>query len=305
MPVTGGIYRQRNWSDVLSQPPGGAVTHKVQADETLTGIAALYGFTLDQMAAANGITDPRDRSWIFAGEYLRLPDSTIGRPSEPRLVPVPNDGKARTMADVKYNSDQRFWGSIQIAGAGGPVGYVVKNGDTLSGIAARFGVEMIRLGNENGIHQEDYGRIFAGEELKLALPYDARRNSQKFVATAVGKALDLGKLQRQDAAGGKTTYVFEHGNVVFGRQAPWNPEKVEVHGVNVMFAGPDQTFAIPREELDMVLRMNPGRLTGAMGDGPGFSFEFQRLSLSGFYSDDGSGGPGEVKYSVSFSANRP
>jgi LysM repeat protein len=52
------------------QPPGCRYWHVVQKGQTLSGLAAWYGVTLDALMAANGITNP---NMIFIGQKLCIP----------------------------------------------------------------------------------------------------------------------------------------------------------------------------------------------------------------------------------------
>lgn len=47
--------------------------HVVQAGETLSGIAAQYGLSVDTLAKLNGITNP---DCIYPNQKLKLPEST-------------------------------------------------------------------------------------------------------------------------------------------------------------------------------------------------------------------------------------
>ncbi len=90
---------------------GGA--HTVRPGETLSAIAARYGTTVAALAAANHVADP-DR--IHAGQRLRVPTAA---PSA--------TGSRRASSHV----------------------HVVRAGDTLSGIAARYGVPLARVLKSN------------------------------------------------------------------------------------------------------------------------------------------------------------
>jgi LysM repeat protein len=87
-------------------------THVVQPGETLSTIARLYGLTVEQLAVANGITNP-DR--IYAGQVLVIPGSSGG------------------------------------TGTGTTTSYTVVPGDTLFGIARRFGTTVTTLASMNGL----------------------------------------------------------------------------------------------------------------------------------------------------------
>ncbi len=105
-----------------------AATHVVGPGESLSTIAAKYGLTVEQLAAANGITNT---NVIYLGTRLTLS-------SEP---PDFSPG----------------------AGAGGS--YVVVRGDTLGKIAARHGTTIGQLVEMNGLSNPDL--IFVGQVLTV------------------------------------------------------------------------------------------------------------------------------------------
>jgi soluble lytic murein transglycosylase-like protein len=75
---------------LMSGGPAAAGTHTVRSGETLSGIAAHYGTTADQLARANGIGNP---NMIFAGARLRVPGAAI--PSAVHEV-----GAGETLSDI-------------------------------------------------------------------------------------------------------------------------------------------------------------------------------------------------------------
>ena len=93
--------------------------------DTLWGLARLFGTTVRDIARINGIANP-DRLFPGTRLYLRVP-------------------------------------------AGTPVAacerYTIRPGDTLSGIAARFGLDIDELARKNGLFDPDV--IFAGDALAL------------------------------------------------------------------------------------------------------------------------------------------
>src|SRR5207249_3438640 len=89
-------------------------THTVQVGETLTSIAAQYGISVDSLASANGIATP---NLIFVGQQLIIPGGPVAAP------PAARTGDA----------------------------YVVQPGDTLSNIAAQYGVSVVALAGANGL----------------------------------------------------------------------------------------------------------------------------------------------------------
>lgn len=111
-------------------PPSGACTHVVKPGETLFGIARMYGTTVGAIQQANGIADPNR---IFAGQTLAIPGCAPG----PKPPPPP--GKCYP--------------------------YVVRPGDTLSGIAMRTGDCVAALAHRNGIVNPNL--IFVGQRITV------------------------------------------------------------------------------------------------------------------------------------------
>ncbi|MFY9304750.1 MAG: LysM peptidoglycan-binding domain-containing protein [Rhodoluna sp.] len=109
-----------------------ATSYTIKSGDTLSGIAARFGTTTRKLMNLNNITDANR---IRIGQVLRLPGAP-SEPSEPEPAPAPS---ART--------------------------YTIKSGDSLSGIAARFGTTTRKLMNLNDIANAD--RIRIGDVLKL------------------------------------------------------------------------------------------------------------------------------------------
>lgn len=105
--------------------------HVVQAGETLSQIAGLYGLTPEAIAAKNRLDDPNA---ILAGQRLVLP-----QPDE-TVTPVDGGGQAEGE-------------------------YVVQDGDTLYAIAQEFGLSVEALAEANDI--EDQSQLFVGTRLKI------------------------------------------------------------------------------------------------------------------------------------------
>lgn len=94
------------------------VVHTVAPGESLSSIAAIDAMSVDALAAANGLTTDAE---LLAG-------STV-------VIPAQGDGASESQAAP--------------AGSGGS--YVVRPGDTLSGIAAAEGMSTGQLADTNGI----------------------------------------------------------------------------------------------------------------------------------------------------------
>jgi lysozyme len=107
-------------------PAASGSYHIVKAGETLSHIARYYSVTVNALKAANGLSDA---NYIYIGQHLYIP-----------------------------------------AAGGAPAGcksyYYVKHGDTLSEIAAWFGVSYSGLADANGLGNANY--IYVGQ--KLCIP---------------------------------------------------------------------------------------------------------------------------------------
>lgn len=106
-------------------PEPSYVTYTVKKGDTLSGIAAQYGTTYQKIAADNGIANP---NLIYPGQVLKI--YTSGS--------APKDNK-------EY--------------------YTVVSGDTLSGIAARYGTTWQWLAEVNGIANPNL--IYPGQVLRV------------------------------------------------------------------------------------------------------------------------------------------
>ena len=106
----------------------GSITYTVQRGNTLSQIASAYGVTVSHIVEMNNIQNP---NLIYPGEKLRITQST-----NTTLNPV-----------LQKNY------------------YVVQQGDTLSGIARRYGVTVQFLANLNGIR--NVSLIYPGQIIKL------------------------------------------------------------------------------------------------------------------------------------------
>jgi len=106
-------------------------TYTVAPGDTLGEVAERLHIPRDELAAANGITDP---DLVVAGQVLVLP----GPPTSP---------------------------SADESGSGSTAGYVVREGDTLGEVAERLGVPSSKLAEANGIDDPDLLR--AGTVLVL------------------------------------------------------------------------------------------------------------------------------------------
>jgi len=114
--------------------------HKVQRGETLTGIAARYGVAVSDMVRVNQL---RSADRIFVGMSL--------------IVPTGGPGAVASL-------ERRASGSSSHSAPSRPTRHTVRPGDTLSGIAARYGVSVSHLRAWNGLRSDT---ILVGQSLHL------------------------------------------------------------------------------------------------------------------------------------------
>ncbi len=100
--------------------------YTVQSGDTLSGIAARYGTSYQKIASDNGISNP---NLIFPGTVLKIYGGGSSEPTSSGTT------------------------------------YTVQSGDTLSGIAARYGTTYQKIAADNGI--ADPNLIFPGQVLKI------------------------------------------------------------------------------------------------------------------------------------------
>ena len=120
-------------SGVAAQDCGDDTVHVVQSGETLSGIARQYGISQNAIMEANSITDA---NLIFSGQRLVIPGCVGAEPAAPDPSPT---GQAAL--------------------------HIVQSGETLSGIATRYGVSVGAIMTANSI--TDPNRIFVGQRLTI------------------------------------------------------------------------------------------------------------------------------------------
>ncbi len=178
-----------------SATPPAAGTYTLQPGDTIVGIAARYGLTVESILEANGLT-PEEATRLRPGQVLLLPG-----------VPSPEEGDAQSYTvqpgDTLVGIAARFDvslevlrqvngltpaeaanlrpGQVLVIPAPGtrstplpsptpPRQYTVQPGDTLVGIARRFGVSTQQLMAANGLSAEDARRLRPGQVLTIPRP---------------------------------------------------------------------------------------------------------------------------------------
>lgn len=162
---------------VFSQDNVGETTHVVQPGENLFRIALNYGLTTEELAAANGITDP---TRILVGQTLIIPGSDDSTPEEapettvveaapettnqaaspdtatddPLVIEAPTDPNIDPMAPVNVE---------ELEQQSQPIYHTVLAGDTLRSIAIAYGTTEESLIADNNIANPN--RIIVGQQL--------------------------------------------------------------------------------------------------------------------------------------------
>lgn len=158
-------------------------TYTVKAGDTLSEIAVKYGLTVSDLQKWNGIKDPKT---LQIGQVLKLkaPTSTsktinytvkagdtlseiaaahgttVGVLTQLNGINNPNKIKVGQVIKIPKNG-----GAKAAAPKAIPASYTIKPGDTLSGIASKFGVSQRTLQKLNNIGNPN--RIIAGRTLRL------------------------------------------------------------------------------------------------------------------------------------------
>jgi len=147
-------------------------THTVAEGENLYRIALNYGFTVDELALANGITDP---STIYVGQVLLLPSLIGGAEPVAEQPPVVENATNVTevqdpVVDITEPAADVETAPIttEAPAIDGPVIHIVQANEGLSTIARAYGVSWVTIANANGITEPNL--IYAGQELTIPDP---------------------------------------------------------------------------------------------------------------------------------------
>ena len=121
-------------SATVAPRPDGACVHTVVAGDNLFRISLRYNVTINDIAAANGISTP---NIIVVGQQLTIPGCTSGGSPTTPTTPVPSGGQT----------------------------YTVQQGDTLFEISMRFGVPVNSIAAANGI--SNINLIYINQQLRI------------------------------------------------------------------------------------------------------------------------------------------
>ncbi len=163
--------------------------HVVQRGETLYSIATRYGTSVSALMRANGLSNP---NFIWVGQRLRIPTGGSGSSAgSGGGVHIVQPGQTLSSIAARYGtsvsalmranglSNPNFiWVGQRLvvpsAGGGNPSGgsssgggvHVVRRGETLSSIAARYGTSVSALMRANGLSNPNW--IYVGQRLRIS-----------------------------------------------------------------------------------------------------------------------------------------
>jgi murein DD-endopeptidase MepM/ murein hydrolase activator NlpD len=159
-------------------PVGGTTIHVVQRDENLFRIAMQYGTTVEAIAEANGIADPR---YITVGQRLLIPNAQINTPGAVIVRMIQPGDSLDTLAYTYHTTVERLAAANAITnpallfagqdltinqGAAEAMPHAlthVQAGDNLFRIALRYQVSFNALAQTNDLTLAS--PIFAGQRL--------------------------------------------------------------------------------------------------------------------------------------------
>jgi LysM repeat protein len=145
--------------------------HVVHHGDTMYSIASHYGVSSWALAQANQVWNPNN---IYAGQVLFVPCAGCYYPKPtpcpwPGYCPGPNPNPRPYPNPYPYPNPRPYPNPYPNPYPyPGPINhcmYQVRWGDTMSGIAARYGVNAWSLAQSNGIYNMNW--IYAGQMLRL------------------------------------------------------------------------------------------------------------------------------------------
>lgn len=135
-----------------------AVTYTVQAGDTLSAIADQYNTSVNSIASLSHLTNP---NLIYVGQVLTIKNGSQA------AAPVNHQSKPSQASTSNHTSAPQHSTSIAT--------YTVQSGDTLSGIANKFGTSYQTLASMNNISNPNL--IYVGQVLNLNSKASATANT--------------------------------------------------------------------------------------------------------------------------------
>jgi LysM repeat protein len=121
-------------------------SYTIKRGDTISGIAERYGVTTQSLLTLNGLTRA---SIIYPGQVVRLSGSSIAITPVSNVTPADPPSTPPTSAPAPVIDNT----------------YTIRSGDTVTAIAARFGVSIDAILSVNGLSRSSI--IYAGRTLKI------------------------------------------------------------------------------------------------------------------------------------------
>lgn len=142
--------------------------HRLRRGETLAGVAAASGVSLNRLLAANGWSSTHTAA---RGETVRIPlpasraEAAGGAPAEAAVAVLAAPPAAQAPSVPGASNTPGATGALGATGTPGEHEYVVRPGDVLPAIARRTGTSESVLKEANGLKAAEL--IYPGQRLKL------------------------------------------------------------------------------------------------------------------------------------------
>jgi LysM repeat protein len=218
--------------------------HVVRDGESLYAIARRYRMSVPELAALNGI---RPSGFLLPGQGLRVPLTRAinARAGQPALAARDSDGESAVLG---------------ASSEGASATYLVQAGDTLYGIATRYGLDIEGLKARNGLPLD--GAIRAGETLVLG------------DVTPQPRATDEAPTGGQPAQGGaggekSVTYVVQPGDTltdIAGRYGATAQALRAMNGLSGDMISAGQRLSVPRQGSNQPLGYGAKRIEVDIGE---------------------------------------
>ena len=145
--------------------PSQTQLYSVQAGDTMYSIAVKWGISVNELISANPTINP---NYIYVGQQLVVPVAPVSaeseNPSMPTAIEPVNDGSAEPIAlDDTASEEPPSDAPALAAPTAQPLVHVVVPGDTLTGIADYYAVNMYDIMDANGLTNPNW--LYVGQEL--------------------------------------------------------------------------------------------------------------------------------------------
>ena len=191
--------------------------HSVRRGETLSSIAARYGTTIQAIVRANGLANPNT---IYAGQRLVIPTGSSG---------------STTQSNSSWT-------------------YTVRRGDSLSGIASRYGTTVAALMRANGLGSY---LIYTGQ--RLVIPGGSGAASSGAVSSGTSQA------------GASQSYTVRRGDTLSGIAARYGTTTAALMRANGL-----SSYLIYTGQRLVIPGTSSGASSGASQTGSGQNYTVRR-----------------------------